>query len=69
MREIRDLLAVRDTGQRLCEPAEVLLRHRIDEIDAEQAHLSRLHADLVAVADQLPATPALTPPPADGAHR
>ncbi len=47
LREIADLLAVRDTGNCPCEPAEQLLRHRIIEIDAELARLTALRADLV----------------------
>lgn len=52
--EIADLLAVRDTGSCPCEPAEVLLRRRIAEIDVELARLSTLRADLVAITDALP---------------
>jgi len=63
LREIRDLLAVRDTGQCPCGPAEVLLRHRIAEIDAEHARLSALRADLVAMADQLPSNTCPDPTP------
>lgn len=54
LREIADLLAVRDTGNCPCEPAEQLLRHRITEIDAELARLTALRADLVRMADALP---------------
>ncbi|MBA3251504.1 MAG: MerR family DNA-binding protein [Geodermatophilaceae bacterium] len=54
LREIADLLAVRDTGNCPCEPAEQLLRHRIIEIDAELARLTALRADLVRMADALP---------------
>jgi DNA-binding transcriptional MerR regulator len=35
--EIRELLAVRDTGVCPCAPAEVLLRQHISEIDREMA--------------------------------
>jgi DNA-binding transcriptional MerR regulator len=54
LREIADLLAVRDTGVCPCEPAEQLLRRRIVDIDAEMVHLAALRADLVAMADALP---------------
>ncbi len=54
LREIADLLAVRDTGNCPCQPAEQLLRHRIIEIDAELARLTALRADLVRMADALP---------------
>ena len=47
LREISSLLAVRDTGECPCEPAEELLRRHIDEIDAEMARLARLRSDLV----------------------
>jgi DNA-binding transcriptional MerR regulator len=52
--EIADLLAVRDTGQCPCEPAEVLLRRRISELDRELVRLASLRADLAAMADRLP---------------
>ncbi|MHC1562132.1 MerR family transcriptional regulator [Actinomycetospora sp. C-140] len=60
---IKDLLAVRDTGECPCEPAEPLLRSRIAEIDAELDRLTRLRADLVAMADQLPSTTCPDPAP------
>jgi DNA-binding transcriptional MerR regulator len=55
LREIRDLLAVCDTGTCPCEPAEVLLRRRITEVDAELARLTKLRTELTAMADRLPA--------------
>jgi DNA-binding transcriptional MerR regulator len=61
--EIADLLAVRDTGTCPCEPAEGLLRRRIEELDAELARLSALRADLVAMADSLPAESCPAPTP------
>lgn len=54
LREISDLLSVRDTGVCPCEPAEDLLRRRIQELDAELARLSALRADLVGMVDRLP---------------
>lgn len=54
LREIRDLLAVRDTGVCPCEPAEAMLRRRITELDAEMARLGALRRDLVAMVDALP---------------
>ena len=39
--EIRDLLAVRDTGTCPCGPAEALLREHVSEIDREMARLRR----------------------------
>jgi DNA-binding transcriptional MerR regulator len=54
LRDIATLLAVRDTGSCPCEPAEHLLRQRIDEVDAELARLTALRADLVRMANALP---------------
>lgn len=51
LREIVELLEVRDTGECPCEPAEVLLRRRIDELDGELARLAALRRDLVAILD------------------
>jgi DNA-binding transcriptional MerR regulator len=62
--DIRDLLAVRDTGTCPCEPAEQLLRRRIGEVDGEIARLTGLRAQMVAMADALPA--ADCPPPVPG---
>jgi DNA-binding transcriptional MerR regulator len=39
--DIRDLLAVLDTGECPCEPAEQLLRRRIAEIDVEMQRTLR----------------------------
>jgi len=52
--EIRDLLAVRDTGVCPCEPAEVLLRRHVSEIDQEIARLTALRADLTGMLDAMP---------------
>lgn len=54
LREISELLDVRDTGRCPCEPAEHLLRRRISELDAELARLSELRADLVGMVAALP---------------
>ncbi|NMO91820.1 MerR family DNA-binding protein [Actinomycetospora sp. TBRC 11914] len=61
--DIRSLLAVRDTGECPCGPAEPLLRTRIAEIDAEIDRLRLLRADLVAMADQLPSATCPGPVP------
>ncbi|RFS85796.1 MerR family transcriptional regulator [Actinomadura spongiicola] len=45
--EIRELVAVRETGVCACEPAEGLLRRHVDEIDAEMARLAAMRAELV----------------------
>lgn len=54
LREIADLLAVRDTGVCPCEPAEQLLRRRLAELDAEMARLAALRAGMVAMVEALP---------------
>lgn len=53
LREIRELLAIRDSGTCPCEPAEAVLRDRIREIDAELARLARLRVDLLAMVEAL----------------
>jgi len=47
--EIKDLLAVRDTGVCPCEPAEDMLRRHLAEIDAELARLNRLRDEVAAM--------------------
>jgi DNA-binding transcriptional MerR regulator len=64
LRDIRDLLAIRDTGVCPCEPAEQLLRRRLVELDAEMARLVALRAQMVQMIDALPA--ADCPPPVPG---
>lgn len=54
LREIRDLLAVRDTGICPCESAETLLRRRVAEIEREIARLSALRGDLEQMLSGLP---------------
>ena len=61
--EIGELLAVRDTGECPCEPAEMLLRRRIGEIDAEVARLTALRADLVRMVESVPDGPCQDPVP------
>lgn len=63
LREIGELLSIRDTGTCPCEPAETLLRKRIDELDAELTRMSALRADLVRMVDTLPDSPCLDPVP------
>ena len=62
--DIRDLLAVRDTGTCPCQPAEELLRRRMAEVDAEISRLVALRAVMLAMADALPAQDC--PPPTPG---
>ena len=64
LRDIADLLAVRDEGVCPCEPAEELLRRRLAELDAEMARLAALRTQMVAMVRALPA--ADCPPPAPG---
>lgn len=63
LRDIGELLSVRDTGECPCEPAEALLRRRIAEIDAETARLAALRADLVRMVDTMPDGPCEDPEP------
>jgi DNA-binding transcriptional MerR regulator len=62
--DIRDLLAVRDTGVCPCEPAEQHLRRRLTELNAEMARLAALRAEMVRMLDALPS--AQCPPPVPG---
>src|SRR6266542_4222997 len=64
LRDIADLLAVRDTGSCPCEPAADLLRRRLAELDAEMVRLSALRVEMVAMAEALPT--ADCPPPLPG---
>ena len=52
--EIKELLAVRDTGVCACGPAEELLRGHLAEIDAEMIRLGRLRAELATMVDHMP---------------
>jgi DNA-binding transcriptional MerR regulator len=54
LREIAELLAVRDTGVCPCEPAEELLHRHIQELDAERARLAALRADMQRTLTSLP---------------
>ncbi|HEX4471979.1 MAG TPA: heavy metal-responsive transcriptional regulator [Nocardioides sp.] len=47
--DVRDLLAVRDTGDCPCEPAEELLSRRMAEIDIEISRLETLRAQMSAM--------------------
>lgn len=52
--EIRELLAVRDTGTCACDPAEALLRRHVTEIGAEIERLSALRTELLAMLTAMP---------------
>ena len=62
--DIRDLLAIRDSGTCPCEPAEQLLQRRLAEVDAEIARLTTLRSEMAAMAAALPS--AGCPPPSPG---
>ena len=64
LRDIRTLLAIRDTGVCPCEPAGELLRRRLAEVDAEIARLEKLRAEMVAMLQALPT--GQCPPPSPG---
>ena len=64
LRDIKDLLAIRDTGVCPCEPAEELLQRRLSELDAEFTRLTALRRQMVAMLDALPS--ADCPPPTPG---
>lgn len=62
--DIRDLLAVRDTGVCPCEPAEEHLTRRLAEVDAEIDRLVSLRAQMAAMLTAIPSGDC--PPPAPG---
>ena len=64
LHDIKDLLAIRDTGVCPCEPAGELLRRRLTDLDAEMARLSALREQMVAMVKALPAQDC--PPPLPG---
>ena len=64
--EIRDLIAVRDTGRCPCGPAEVLLREHVAEIDREVARLTVLRDELAGMIAGLSADSAACPDPFPG---
>jgi MerR family mercuric resistance operon transcriptional regulator len=62
LEEIRDLLAVRDTGACPCEPAGPLLARHLADIDAEMARLAALRTELAAMLHRIgPDCPDPTP--------
>jgi len=63
LRDIAELLSIRDTGTCPCEPAEQLLARRITELDAELARLTTLRAELVRTVKSLPANGCQEPIP------
>ncbi|HEV7898166.1 MAG TPA: heavy metal-responsive transcriptional regulator [Planosporangium sp.] len=63
LREIGELLAVRDTGACPCEPAEDLLYRRRTEIDTEIARLNALRAEISRMLTAIPADDCPDPTP------
>jgi DNA-binding transcriptional MerR regulator len=51
---IRELLAVRDSGECPCEPAATMLRQRLIEVDSEIEKLRGLRDDLVRIVSRIP---------------
>ena len=62
--DVRDLLAVRDTGVCPCEPAEQHLTKRLAELDAELERMMRLRAQMAEMLARIPS--ADCPPPSPG---
>lgn len=56
LREIRELLAVRDRGLCPCGHTESLIRRRLTELDTELTRLQSLRGELVRLTGQFPAT-------------
>ncbi|OYO14222.1 heavy metal-responsive transcriptional regulator [Enemella evansiae] len=63
LKEIADLLAIRDTGSCPCEPAAELLHRRIAEVDAEIAALAALRRQMQEMAAALPGEDCAPPAP------
>lgn len=54
LREIRELLDIRDQGLCPCGHTEALLRNRVAEIDAQIAELQAMRAELADMVDDYP---------------
>lgn len=61
--EIRELLAVRDTGVCACAPAETLLRQHLAELDAEMRRLAQLRHELAGMLDGMTGASCADPEP------
>jgi DNA-binding transcriptional MerR regulator len=61
--DVRNLLAVRDTGTCPCEPASDLLSRRVAEVDAEIKRLLELRADMARMLSSLPGGDCAPPTP------
>ncbi|MGH3501379.1 MAG: MerR family transcriptional regulator [Nocardioidaceae bacterium] len=54
LREIAELLTLRETGKCPCEPAAELLRRRLAEIDVELSRLGALRTELESMVSRIP---------------
>ncbi|MGH3875881.1 MAG: MerR family transcriptional regulator [Actinophytocola sp.] len=63
LREIGELLNIRDTGVCPCGDAARLMRARLDEINTELTRLTSLHSTLVDMVEQIPSQDCPDPSP------
>lgn len=61
LREIRDLLTVRDAGTCPCDSAQAVLQQHLSDIDAEITRLDSLRHEVAAMSERLH-SPACPPP-------
>lgn len=52
LRELREVLGIRDRGEAPCRHVAGLIHRRIDEVDRRMEDLTRLRGDLVGLAEQ-----------------
>jgi len=64
LREIRELLDIRDRGLCPCGHTAELLRNRVSEVDTELEGLTQLRRELLSLAERFPADEC--PPDSDG---
>ncbi|MCY1158171.1 MAG: transcriptional regulator, MerR family [Citricoccus sp.] len=63
LEDIRNLLAIRDTGTCPCEPAADFLARRLTEVDAQIRRLESLRTEMVTMLGDLPAGDCPQPTP------
>ncbi|MDI3331874.1 MAG: heavy metal-responsive transcriptional regulator [Micrococcus sp.] len=63
LEDIRNLLAIRDTGTCPCEPAADFLARRLAEVDAEIRRLEALRTEMTTMLNALPAGECPQPTP------
>jgi len=63
LRDIANLLTLRDTGTCPCEPAAGLLRRRLNDIDAEMTRLTELRGQLTNMLTAIPGPACPDPAP------